>query len=176
MVDARNKVGIEGVSRYGKAALVTEAFEPPRIAVGLIASSGEGGAKLFRHIFGEGDRKSRRRRVLLDGRKFLSNTAPSDPPMTPADLPVDSHELIALCAPRPLVSSATARRSMAIRNGWMLTAAFTAGRGVGQSRLRIAWQTWPGHHRKLSHRTHASHRTSHRRRTRLAAAQWRGTM
>lgn len=50
-VDPR-KVGIEGLSRYGKAALVTEAFEP-RIAVGLIGSSGEGGAKLHRHIFGE---------------------------------------------------------------------------------------------------------------------------
>lgn len=39
MVDAR-KVGIEGVSRYGKAALVTLAFES-RFAVGLIGSSGK---------------------------------------------------------------------------------------------------------------------------------------
>jgi len=50
MVDPA-KVGIEGLSRYGKAAIVTEAFEP-RIAVGLIGSSGEGGVKLHRHIFG----------------------------------------------------------------------------------------------------------------------------
>src|SRR5258706_360862 len=50
-VDAR-QVGIEGLSRYGKAALVTEALEQ-RIAVGFIGSSGEGGAKLHRHIFGE---------------------------------------------------------------------------------------------------------------------------
>ena len=42
LVDAK-KVGIEGVSRYGKAALVTLAFEP-RFAVGLIGSSGKGGA------------------------------------------------------------------------------------------------------------------------------------
>ena len=40
-VDAR-RVGIEGVSRYGKAALVTMAFEP-RFAVVLVGSSGEGG-------------------------------------------------------------------------------------------------------------------------------------
>jgi hypothetical protein len=44
--------GIEGVSRYGKAALVTMAFEP-RFAMGLIGSSGEGGAKLHRRNFGE---------------------------------------------------------------------------------------------------------------------------
>ena len=64
-VDAR-KVGIEGVSRYGKAALVAEAFDP-RVAVGFIGSSGEGGAKLHRH----GLRRSRGepcgRRILLDG-------------------------------------------------------------------------------------------------------------
>ena len=51
LVDAK-KVGIEGVSRYGKAALVTLAFEP-RFAVGLIGSSGKGGVTLHRRVFGE---------------------------------------------------------------------------------------------------------------------------
>ena len=50
-VDAK-RVGIEGVSRYGKAALVTMAFEP-RFAAVLVASSGEGGAKPHRRNFGE---------------------------------------------------------------------------------------------------------------------------
>src|SRR5687768_1273532 len=50
-VDAR-RVGIEGVSRYGKAALVAMAFEP-RFAMVLVGSSGEGGAKLHRRNFGE---------------------------------------------------------------------------------------------------------------------------
>ena len=50
-VDAKH-VGLEGVSRYGKAALVTMAFEP-RFAIALIGSSGEGGAKLHRRNFGE---------------------------------------------------------------------------------------------------------------------------
>ena len=68
MVDP-TKVGIEGLSRYGKAAIVTEAFEP-RIAVGLIGSSGEGGVKLHRHIFGEGVENLAGRRILLDGGKF----------------------------------------------------------------------------------------------------------
>ena len=40
-VDAK-RVGIAGVSRYGKAALVTMAFDQ-RFAMGLIASSGKGG-------------------------------------------------------------------------------------------------------------------------------------
>ena len=41
LVDAK-RVGIEGVSRYGKAALVTMAFEQ-RFAIALIGSSGNGG-------------------------------------------------------------------------------------------------------------------------------------
>jgi hypothetical protein len=98
MVDPK-KVGIEGLSRYGKAAIVTEAFEP-RIAVGLIGSSGEGGVKLHRHIFGEAVEN------LAGGEYYwmagnLIKYGASDPPKTAADLPVDSHELIALCAPRP---------------------------------------------------------------------------
>ena len=67
-VDAK-KVAIEGVSRYGKAALVTEAFDP-RVAVALVASSGEGGAKLHRHDFGEAVENLTGRRVLLDGRQL----------------------------------------------------------------------------------------------------------
>lgn len=50
-VDSK-KVGIEGVSRYGKAALVTMAYDT-RFAVVLIGSSGEGGAKLHRRNWGE---------------------------------------------------------------------------------------------------------------------------
>ena len=50
-IDAKH-VGIEGVSRYGKAALVTMAFDQ-RFAMGLIASSGESGTKPHRRNFGE---------------------------------------------------------------------------------------------------------------------------
>ena len=46
------RVAIEGLSRYGKAALVTMAYEP-RFALGFIGSSGAGGAKLQRRDFGE---------------------------------------------------------------------------------------------------------------------------
>src|SRR4029079_6422257 len=51
LVDAK-KVGIEGVSPYAKAAVLMRAFEP-RFAVGLMGSSGKGGATLHRRSFGE---------------------------------------------------------------------------------------------------------------------------
>jgi hypothetical protein len=75
-----------------------------RFAVVLVGSSGEGGAKLHRRRWGE---------------QVENLTAPGEYPwmagnflkygaaestfgeMTPVDLPVDAHELIALCAPRP---------------------------------------------------------------------------
>jgi hypothetical protein len=98
MVDAK-KVGIEGLSRYGKAAIVTETFEP-RIAVGLIGSSGEGGVKLHRHIYGEAVENLAGGEYYWMAGNFIKYGA-SDPLKTAADLPVDSHELIALCAPRP---------------------------------------------------------------------------
>jgi hypothetical protein len=50
-VDAKH-AGIEGFSRYGKTAMVTLAFEL-RFAMGLIGSSGKGGATLLRRNWGE---------------------------------------------------------------------------------------------------------------------------
>ncbi len=100
-VDAKH-VGIEGVSRYGKAALVTMAFEQ-RFAVVLVGSSGEGGAKLNRRNFGEavesltgtGEYHWMAGNFIKYGASEATFGA-----KTPGDLPVDSHELIALCAPR----------------------------------------------------------------------------
>lgn len=92
------KVGIEGHSRYGKAALVTMAYDP-RFAIGYISSSGEGGAKLHRRNAG----------ALVENVASANEyhwTAPNflkyAGPLRWNDLPVDSHELIALCAPRPV--------------------------------------------------------------------------
>jgi Spy/CpxP family protein refolding chaperone len=97
-----NKVGIEGVSRYGKAALVTEAFEP-RVAVALVGSSGEGGAKLHRHDYGEAVENLTGGEYYWMAGNFLKYGASdiNGKSMNASDLPVDSHELIALCAPRP---------------------------------------------------------------------------
>src|SRR6187455_1045494 len=101
LVDAK-KVGIEGVSRYGKAALVTMAFEP-RFAIGLIGSSGKGGATLHRRVFGEAVESltGSGEYHWMAGNYLKYGTEESTfGKKTGCDLPVDSHDLIALCAPR----------------------------------------------------------------------------
>jgi hypothetical protein len=101
-VDA-TKVCVTGVSRYGKAALVATAFDT-RVAAGFVASSGAGGAKLFRRDFGEllENLAGRGGYHWMAGNflKYAAEEATSGK-KTAADLPVDQHELIALCAPRP---------------------------------------------------------------------------
>jgi len=100
-VDAK-RVGIEGVSRYGKAALVTMAFDT-RFAVVLIGSSGEGGAKLHRRNWGEAvENLTGSGEYHWMAGNFLKYGAAEATfgSMTPGDLPVDAHELLALCAPR----------------------------------------------------------------------------
>jgi hypothetical protein len=96
------KVCITGVSRYGKAALVATAFET-RIAAGFVASSGAGGAKLFRRDFGELlENLAGRGGYHWMAGNFLKYAADEAKfgKQTVADLPVDQHQLIALCAPR----------------------------------------------------------------------------
>jgi hypothetical protein len=100
-VDIRH-VGIEGVSRYGKAALVAAAFEP-RFAMVLVGSSGEGGAKLHRRNFGEAveNLTGAGEYHWMAGNFLKYGTAESTfGSKTAGDLPVDSHELVALVAPR----------------------------------------------------------------------------
>ena len=96
------QVGIEGVSRYGKAALVAMAFDT-RFAVVLIGSSGEGGAKLHRRNWGEAvENLTGSGEYHWMAGNFLKYGAAeaSFGSKTAADLPVDAHELLALCAPR----------------------------------------------------------------------------
>jgi len=95
-------VGIEGVSRYGKAALVTMAYDT-RFAVVLIGSSGEGGAKLHRRNFGEAVESltgSGEYHWMAGNFMKYGASEASFGSKNPGDLPVDAHELIALCAPR----------------------------------------------------------------------------
>ncbi len=100
-VDA-NRVGIAGVSRYGKAALVTMAFDE-RFGMGLIASSGKGGTALYRREFGE----SLENLATTGGYHWMAGNylkysaeESSFGRKTARDLPVDSHMTLALCAPR----------------------------------------------------------------------------
>lgn len=92
------QVGLVGHSRFGKAVLVAMAYNPS-FAIGYVSSSGEGGAKLYRHIYGEmiPNLASSSLYHWFDG-NFLRYAGP----LNAGDLPVDNHELIALCAPRPL--------------------------------------------------------------------------
>ena len=99
-VDAK-RVGLEGHSRFGKATLVTMAYEP-RLAIAFVSSSGEGGAKLHRRNWGEIVEN------LTSSGEYhwmAGNFIKYGGPLNWNDLPVDSHELIALCAPRPVFIS-----------------------------------------------------------------------
>lgn len=99
-IDAKH-VGIEGVSRYGKAALITLAFEQ-RFAMALVGSSGKGGATLHRRNWGEAvESLTGGEYYWMAGNYMKYGAAESSfGSKTAADLPVDSHELIAMCAPR----------------------------------------------------------------------------
>jgi len=96
-IDSR-RIGIEGLSRYGKAALVTMAYDP-RFAIGFIGSSGAGGAALYRRNFGE-----RMGNLAAGGEYhwFAGNFLRYAGPKTELDLPIDAHMLIALAAPRAI--------------------------------------------------------------------------
>ena len=109
-VDGR-RVGITGHSRYGKTALVAMAYDA-RFSIAYISSSGEGGAELYRRNFGE-----KLENVAGTGEYhwMAGNFLKYAGPLTAEDLPIDSHELIALCAPRPVFIGAGATQG----DGWV---------------------------------------------------------
>jgi hypothetical protein len=122
-VDAK-RVGIEGHSRYGKASLVAMAYDP-RFAIAYISSSGAGGAKILRHNWGEVlENVAAPSEYHWMAGNFLKYAGP----LNVGDLPVDAHELIALCAPRPVFIGGGATKG----DGWadakgMFMAAAAAG-------------------------------------------------
>ena len=130
-MDAK-QVGIEGVSRYGKAAIVTMAYDQ-RFAIAFIASSGEGGAKLHRRNWGE---LVENVAAVNEYHWMAGNFLKYAGPLTWDDLPVDSHELVAMCAPRPVFLSAGNSISPAVDIGnsdaWVdARGTFLAGVGAG---------------------------------------------
>ena len=109
-VDAK-RVGLQGHSRYGKAAAVAMAYDQ-RFAIAFISSSGAGGLKLHRRNFGE----------LVENvaapneyHWMAGNYMKYAGPLQWSDLPVDSHQLLALCAPRPVFIGAGAVKG----DGWV---------------------------------------------------------
>lgn len=97
-VDAK-KIGVMGHSRGGKAALVA-LVDDPRIAVGFISSSGKGGAALYRRNYGEtvANVAAPNEFHWMAG-NFLRYAAVGH---SANEMPVDSHEFIALAAPRAI--------------------------------------------------------------------------
>jgi peptidoglycan/xylan/chitin deacetylase (PgdA/CDA1 family) len=121
-VDAKH-IAIEGHSRYGKAALVTLAYDS-RFATAFVSSSGEGGAKLHRRNAGEIVEN-----VASSGEYhwMAGNFIKYAGPLTWGDMPVDSHELIAICAPRPVFISAGEKGDGWVDARGMFMAAVAAG-------------------------------------------------
>ena len=97
-VDAK-KVGVMGHSRGGKAALVAQ-VDDPRFAIGFISSSGAGGADLYRRNYGEtmGNIAGATEFHWFAG-NFMKYAAAGH---SADEMPVDSHEFIAMVAPRPI--------------------------------------------------------------------------
>jgi len=122
-VDAK-RVGLEGHSRYGKAVLIAMA-DDPRFAIAFVSSSGEGGAKLHRRNWGEiVENLAATGEYHWMAGNFLKYAGP----LQWNELPVDSHELIALCAPRPVFISSGANKG----DGWVdAKGMFMAAVGAG---------------------------------------------
>ncbi len=97
-VDAK-QVGLEGHSRYGKATVVAMAFDE-RFAIAYVSSSGAGGAHINRRRYGETvENVAAANEYHWMAGNYLKYAGHWD------DLPVDAHELVALCAPRPVFIS-----------------------------------------------------------------------
>jgi hypothetical protein len=96
-----NEIAIEGLSRYGKVAAVAMAFES-RISLGFIGSSGAGGLKILRRNFGE---QVENLASSAEYHWFCGNFIKYAGPLSVDDMPVYAHQLLALCAPRPLFIS-----------------------------------------------------------------------
>jgi hypothetical protein len=96
-VDA-TRVGLYGHSRWGKATLLASVLDT-RFAIAYVSSSGQGGAKLHRRKYGETvDNVANTFYYWMAG-NYIKYAGKWD------SMPVDSHELIALMAPRPVFLS-----------------------------------------------------------------------
>jgi len=122
-IDAK-QVGVEGHSRYGKATIVAMAYDP-RFAIAFVSSSGEGGAKIHRRNWGElVENVAGTGEYHWMAGNFLKYAGT----LNWGDLPVDSHELVALCAPRPVFISGGATKG----DGWVdAKGMFLAAAGAG---------------------------------------------
>jgi len=105
-------VGLEGHSRWGKGTIVAMGYDT-RFAIAYVSSSGEGGAKLNRRDWGEiVENVAATSEYHWMAGNFLKYAGP----LTWNDMPVDSHELVAMVAPRPVFISGG---SLDAGDGWV---------------------------------------------------------
>jgi hypothetical protein len=93
-----NAMGVTGCSRYGKGAFTAGAFDQ-RIALTMPIESGSAGAPIFRGIPGESGSQPL---SSAYGEQPWLGDAFSQFTSNPATLPVDTHETVAMIAPRGL--------------------------------------------------------------------------
>jgi hypothetical protein len=92
-----DSVGVTGCSRFGKGAFVAGVFDQ-RIALTMPIESGSAGVPIFRGIPGEGAQSL----SSAYGEQPWFGDAFSQFTSSPTTLPVDTHEMVAMVAPRGL--------------------------------------------------------------------------
>lgn len=138
------RVAIMGISRLGKTVLWAGARDP-RFALVIASCSGEGGASLSRRNYGELVKHLN----LRFGYQFCANYQKWGD--RPEEMPVDSHMLVALMAPRPVLLQTGDKDFWSDPKGEFLAAMAASpvfrllGRpGIGASEMPAAGEFLPG--------------------------------
>ena len=114
-MDAK-QVGITGLSRYGKAALVAMAYDQRFSPSALSALPARAARNSTAAISANWWKTS----PGAGGYHWMAgNFIKYGGPLTANDLPVDAHELIALCAPRPVFISYGAAEGPGAEGKWV---------------------------------------------------------
>jgi len=118
-------IGLTGHSRFGKATLVTMAYEP-RVAIGFPSDGGSLGTKMNRRHWGQDLENSTGANEYhwMAGTffKWAGELFPGRYlPRKIEDCPVDAHSLLALCAPRPILLNGGTNSSWTDPYGQYLT-------------------------------------------------------
>lgn len=121
-------IGLTGHSRYGKATLVTMAFEP-RVAIGFPSDAGSLGTKINRRHWGQDLENSTGASEYhwMAGSFFKwagELIVGQYLPRKIEKCPVDAHSLLALCAPRPVFINGGTNSTRCDPYGMYLTALY----------------------------------------------------
>ena len=122
-------LGLNGVSRYGKATVVTMAFEP-RLAIGFPGDAGSLGTVMNRRHWGEdlesSGQVSEYHWMAGNFFKWMGELVPGQYlPRKIENCPVDAHSLLALCAPRPVMTNGGSTSTWQDPYGVYLTGKYT---------------------------------------------------